>query len=176
MAKSQLNFVADALQSHIGNFYDTSTVLSTNRAALDSLGKILNCPCANDQQVLIPVCMAVHQTILQYEAALQAHSIDVSSSPPTVRNVSPQSSKDDDSFLDAQAQSLALAQITVSELRIHMPPLLLRLQQRQSGISSALWSSSSSNGMDSGIVECYQQRLREKCMAIISNASSLGMG
>ncbi|KAF2172668.1 hypothetical protein M409DRAFT_49217 [Zasmidium cellare ATCC 36951] len=164
---------------------DIDTVLESNRKTLQKLSRILECPCSNEQEVLIPVFLAAHQTILWYEAALcvdsplspSTSSLYLSQANTTGRAVTSQA-KMGQYCLDADTQRLVHAHGVFCELRTHFKPLMKQIQRRSARQEEHGLSPRHDMGDHDSwdVVHRYDQALRAKLSAVVNKANTLKRG
>lgn len=145
---------------------DIDAVLNTNRRALRTLDRVMDCVCSNEQEVLIPVFLATQQAMLWYEAAL---CIDPLGNDSVVDRVVTSNVMIGNYCLDVGAQGLVRAYIVLGELRRYVQPLVVRLQQRN--VNSFVANPADEHATE--VIECYQRTVRAQLNALITKADGL---
>lgn len=160
-------------------------VLDSNRAALEKLSSILDCPpCCHDQEVLTALFLAVQKALSWYSAALDVAG-DGEPTSPSSRVKSPPAFLGSYA-LGAQAQTLARAYVVMAQLQQHFQPLLAKLQRisslsalgARSSSTTSLSSVSSLQSSTSGsaVIECQKRALQEALEDVVAKIEGIKRG
>ncbi|KAK4617694.1 Cercosporin biosynthesis regulatory protein CTB8 [Fulvia fulva] len=103
---------------------DADAILESNSQALGQLTKILECPCAKEQDVMIAVYLALSKAIAWYSAIMGPSS---GSQGALLSQVSTGPIYMGGYQLDEQAQCVVRAQVVLSQIRQHVQPTIEKL-------------------------------------------------
>ena len=157
---------------------DADAILESNSQALRQLTKILECPCAKEQDVMIAVYLAMSKAIAWYAAIMGPSSgsqsalfSQVSTGPIYMGGYQ----------LDEQAQCVVRAQVVLSQIRLHVQPIMDRLV----GLTNLSKSSGSPTLSDSptgtmtpptpaipSLLECHLSTIQGSLLQIVERAES----